>query len=132
MGDSMGYVLFINTARRPYIIAISLVALSVLAGSLLLGFLGPQARIEDVDYAYGCPSNFSVSVFDPAQCHGVQLGKSGATYTHQLGPFEPSNTFWSAVMYPYRLNSKVQELDTEIIVQVSIAGRQEETDGLTE
>ena len=70
----MAYLLFINTARRAYIVGIVVTAFAVLAASLLLGFLGPQAREEAVDYAYGCPSNYSISVFDPAQCGGVQLG----------------------------------------------------------
>jgi len=136
MGDisllpSMAYLLFINTARRAYIVGIVVTAFAVLAASLLLGFLGPQAREEAVDYAYGCPSNYSISVFDPAQCGGVQLGKSGTNYTYEVGPLKAMNSFWSVVMYPYRVNSQVPELNTQISVQVSIAGRNDPTDEWT-
>eukprot|EP00339_Tiarina_fusa_P027783 CAMPEP_0117033092 /NCGR_PEP_ID=MMETSP0472-20121206/23678_1 /TAXON_ID=693140 ORGANISM="Tiarina fusus, Strain LIS" /NCGR_SAMPLE_ID=MMETSP0472 /ASSEMBLY_ACC=CAM_ASM_000603 /LENGTH=145 /DNA_ID=CAMNT_0004741927 /DNA_START=9 /DNA_END=443 /DNA_ORIENTATION=+ len=115
----MAAVMFVDTAKYRWFIAIAIGCSFVMLGALLLGFLGPSSRDSVVDYAYECPDNRHV--FNPT-CQGVQLGNPNSVYTFELPALNTLNGFWSTIVYPY--NKLYQSTSvSEIVASVTISGR---------
>lgn len=54
---------------------ITVLSFGFLIFCVILGVLGPNQRVIDVDYAYNCVNGSHV--WNPDNCMGVQLGVSG-------------------------------------------------------